>query len=305
MKFNRILKLCILFSMIFIINLTYVNKSIAKSIYDSDIIIEQLDLDNNYNDINNKIQFLNDVLNILHMKNDFKSFDEFIKYADDNDSFTNIVPYTMNGKDTYVYNTNSINSSNKIILIIQDNQLFVVHPNKNLKNDIICVSTVSQYYKYTKQNIKYDMIVNVDLKNIHIYEIDTLSYNSPLDSISYTCSFGYRSDPFTGEQKYHSGVDLKASMNSNVYAVENGKVEFAGNKDDGYGNYVIINHENGYSTLYAHCDKVLVNKGDSVSAGQLIAESGNTGRSTGPHLHFEYRHNGTAIDPSKYLKGGN
>ena len=67
--------------MIFIINLTYVNKSIAKSIYDSDIIIEQLDLDNNYNDINNKIQFLNDVLNILHMKNDFKSFDEFIKYV--------------------------------------------------------------------------------------------------------------------------------------------------------------------------------------------------------------------------------
>ncbi|MDD4689137.1 MAG: M23 family metallopeptidase [Eubacteriales bacterium] len=99
----------------------------------------------------------------------------------------------------------------------------------------------------------------------------------------------------------HKGIDIAAPVGSAVYASDGGVVTFAGWNDGGYGYMVILDHGNGYVTYYAHCNKVLINEGDTVSQGQVIAEVGNTGISTGPHLHFEVRHNGTPVNPLNYM----
>lgn len=113
--------------------------------------------------------------------------------------------------------------------------------------------------------------------------------------------FGYRTDPFTGKKTFHEGLDISADSGTPVKASASGVVEFAGKKG-GYGNCIIINHGNGLKTLYAHCSKLLVKEGQKVQKGDLIANVGSTGRSTGPHLHFEVHVGGTPVDPLKYLE---
>ncbi len=114
-------------------------------------------------------------------------------------------------------------------------------------------------------------------------------------------SFGYRKDPFTGKKTFHEGLDISANSGTPVKASASGVVEFAGRKG-GYGNCIIINHGNGLKTLYAHCSKLLAKEGQKVQKGDLIANVGSTGRSTGPHLHFEVHVGGTPVDPLKYLE---
>ena len=106
-------------------------------------------------------------------------------------------------------------------------------------------------------------------------------------------------------QYYHLGhlaIDIGDKIGDPIYAAESGKVEVAGWNNGGYGNYVIINHGNGLKTLYGHASKLLVKAGDSVSRGQTIALIGSTGRSTGPHLHFEVRLNNSKQNPLNYVK---
>ena len=99
----------------------------------------------------------------------------------------------------------------------------------------------------------------------------------------------------------HKGIDISSPTGSHIYAADGGTVTFAGWDDGGYGYMVVIDHGNGYITYYAHCNEVLVNEGDRVSQGDLIAYVGNTGLSTGPHLHFEVRLNGTPVNPLNYM----
>ena len=113
--------------------------------------------------------------------------------------------------------------------------------------------------------------------------------------------YGYRRDPFTGRRAFHKGVDLAAPTGTEIFPVKAGKVEFSG-WQRGYGRVVIVRHDDTTETVYAHNNKNLVSKGMRVAAGQQIAEVGSMGRSTGPHLHFEVRRNGRAIDPMPYLK---
>ena len=113
--------------------------------------------------------------------------------------------------------------------------------------------------------------------------------------------FGLRSDPFTGRKAYHEGVDIASRFGSHIKAMGGGVVSHAGDKD-GYGLVVEINHGNGISTRYAHSSGVLVKVGDRVQKGQNIALVGTTGRSTGPHLHFEVLRDGHAINPQSYLQ---
>lgn len=101
--------------------------------------------------------------------------------------------------------------------------------------------------------------------------------------------------------KMHQGIDIANSIGTPITAADGGRVSFSG-RNGAYGNLVIIDHENGYQTYYAHANKLLVKKGERVYKGQKIATVGNTGRSTGPHLHFEVRKNGKAINPSKFVK---
>lgn len=102
--------------------------------------------------------------------------------------------------------------------------------------------------------------------------------------------------------RQHSGVDISGSVGSAIYAADDGIVEFAGWDSSGYGNLVKINHNNGYVTYYAHLNSINVNVGDPVKKGNVIASLGNTGRSTGPHLHFEIRKDGNPLDPLSFTE---
>ncbi len=115
--------------------------------------------------------------------------------------------------------------------------------------------------------------------------------------------FGMRTDPFTGRREHHKGIDLAGKAGSEVIAVAAGVVTWAG-KRYGYGNLVEVNHGNGYSTRYGHNESVLVAVGDTVRKGQALSLMGSTGRSTGPHVHFEVRFKGKTVDPKKYILAG-
>jgi murein DD-endopeptidase MepM/ murein hydrolase activator NlpD len=108
--------------------------------------------------------------------------------------------------------------------------------------------------------------------------------------------FGWRQDPLTGEASFHQGVDLAVAYGRDVKAAADGVVSFAGIQN-GYGNTVVIDHQDGRQTRYAHLSQELVRAGDAVTEGQVLGKSGNSGRSTGPHLHFEVLVNGTPVDP--------
>ena len=116
-----------------------------------------------------------------------------------------------------------------------------------------------------------------------------------------TSEFGYRRDPFTGERKGHSGMDLAVPTGTSVRAALPGTVTVSTYNQGGYGYYVMIDHGSGLSTLYGHNSQLLARVGQTVEAGDVIALSGSTGRSTGPHLHFEVRINGERTNPRSYL----
>lgn len=113
--------------------------------------------------------------------------------------------------------------------------------------------------------------------------------------------FGRRSDPMTGKSSWHKGIDFAGKQGSEVIAVGDGVVTWSGDRF-GYGNLVEIKHGNGYVTRYGHNQVNLVAVGDQVSQGQTIALMGSTGRSTGPHVHFEVHRNGQAVDPAKFIR---
>ncbi len=117
----------------------------------------------------------------------------------------------------------------------------------------------------------------------------------------YSSNFGYRIDPFTGQQSMHEGIDFPAETGTSIVAAASGKVVFA-DWHPQYGKMIEIDHGNGLVSRYAHASTLLVKVGDLVVAGQRVAAVGTTGRSTGPHLHFEVRLNGTPQNPARFLQ---
>lgn len=128
-------------------------------------------------------------------------------------------------------------------------------------------------------------------------------FANPAPNRKITSLFGNRIDPFFGKLALHAGIDFRQKTGSRVKATGTGVVIHAGTAG-GYGIMVEIDHGNGITTRYGHLSKVLVKEGDTVGAGDLIALSGSTGRSTGPHLHYEVRRDGKAIDPMRFLNAG-
>lgn len=112
--------------------------------------------------------------------------------------------------------------------------------------------------------------------------------------------FGYRISPFTNEKEFHRGLDICNRMKAPIVAPADGVVTSVG-KDYGYGRMLCINHDHGIKTKYAHLNEILVNKGDYVKRGQKIALVGQSGRTTGPHLHYEVHLNGVPVDPLRYI----
>jgi murein DD-endopeptidase MepM/ murein hydrolase activator NlpD len=122
----------------------------------------------------------------------------------------------------------------------------------------------------------------------------------PVDNLTFTSNFGVRSDPFRGVAAMHAGVDIPGPKGTPVYATADGIVERSG-RYGGYGNLVEINHGRGIETRYGHLSKLLVEANTHVHRGQLIGLMGSTGRSTGPHLHYEVRVDGHAVNPVPFL----
>lgn len=150
------------------------------------------------------------------------------------------------------------------------------------------------------KNLSLDNVQNVpeDKKNLMLSIIPS---GSPLlRELFVTSPFGERVHPITHERKFHHGIDLRVDIGNPVVSTAIGRVSFAGVKG-GYGNVVIVDHMYGFQTVYAHLNKILVKEGEIVGKGKIIAEGGSSGHSTGPHLHYEVRYNGTPIQPKNFI----
>jgi murein DD-endopeptidase MepM/ murein hydrolase activator NlpD len=134
----------------------------------------------------------------------------------------------------------------------------------------------------------------------HSRAVHDLNGQLPVDGVV-TSHFGRRTDPFHGKKRAHKGLDIAAPTGTPIKPVREGTVLSAG-KRGGFGNVVVVDHGDGVTSLYAHCDELKVNKGDKVRRGDTIATVGSTGRSTGPHLHLEIHRDGAAVDPISELR---
>jgi murein DD-endopeptidase MepM/ murein hydrolase activator NlpD len=149
-------------------------------------------------------------------------------------------------------------------------------------------------YQFDSYNDIERLIKNQGEKLASIPAIQPVS-NRQLDRIA--SGFGYRIDPVYGTPKMHKGLDFTAPQGTPIYATGNGVIRLAGYVDGGFGNHVIINHGYGYETLYGHMVRIKVRTGQRVKRGELIGWVGSTGKSTGPHCHYEVHINGNEVDP--------
>lgn len=128
-----------------------------------------------------------------------------------------------------------------------------------------------------------------------------LPLGAPVKNVRVTSKYGTRQDPFTGTPKFHRGIDFAGKIGTELMAVAPGRVISAGERV-GYGTTVEIDHGLGFTTLYAHLSKITVSRGDWVRPGTIVGLGGSSGRSTGPHLHYEIRYKGNPFDPEKFVK---
>jgi murein DD-endopeptidase MepM/ murein hydrolase activator NlpD len=148
--------------------------------------------------------------------------------------------------------------------------------------------------------------INVARAQINRYSqtLVTVPVRKPvIGEVDMSSPFGMRVDPFLGRPAIHTGIDLRGDIGEPVRATATGHVSIAG-REGGYGNMVEINHGNGLATRYGHLSAIDVKIGQLVRIGEVIGRIGSTGRSTGPHLHYETRVNGEAVDPQKFLRAG-
>ncbi|MEH6470802.1 MAG: peptidoglycan DD-metalloendopeptidase family protein [Halopseudomonas sp.] len=136
-----------------------------------------------------------------------------------------------------------------------------------------------------------------------LFMLHGIPNGSPIQDVTLTDRFGKRRHPVTGKKSHHNGVDFRAARGTPIYATADGAVEYSGfHKKSGYGNLVIINHNFGFKSYYGHLKKTAVRSGRLVEKGQLIGYSGNSGISTGPHLHYEVRYLFKPLNPVPFLK---
>ncbi|VAY86229.1 Membrane proteins related to metalloendopeptidases [hydrothermal vent metagenome] len=135
------------------------------------------------------------------------------------------------------------------------------------------------------------------------FMLQTIPSGSPLKELSISAKFGYRIHPISKTKTFHNGIDLRAKRKTNVYATADGIVKYTRVQiHGGFGTIMKITHNYGFETTYAHLNQILVSVGDVVHKGDLIALSGNTGYSTGPHLHYEIHYSNKIVNPVDYIK---
>ena len=169
----------------------------------------------------------------------------------------------------------------------------------NSELDIIN-SNFEQIQRFIEFEKHEQQLLNKEFEN-YKRRMERIPSLNPIQVSRITSWFGKRIHPKLGYSRIHSGIDLRANVGTKVVATAEGTVTFAGYKS-GYGYTVIINHGYGYETLYAHNSKLVAKVGDKVKRGELISYSGNSGTSTGPHLHYEVRVDGKPVNPAWFLK---
>jgi murein DD-endopeptidase MepM/ murein hydrolase activator NlpD len=173
----------------------------------------------------------------------------------------------------------------------------IVMVTEELAIDCVWVTLTNYYAIWDSENInpyKYNIENFKDSLDIQLFDSTTNQlWASPLASVKLTSNFGFR------RYRWHGGVDLDLNIGDPVYASFDGIVRISNYVRGGYGRYIVLRHYNGLETLYAHLSKSLVEVGQEIKAGQEIGKGGSTGRSTGPHLHYEVRYQGYAFDPAE------
>ncbi|MBF9018836.1 MULTISPECIES: M23 family metallopeptidase [unclassified Oceanispirochaeta] len=170
----------------------------------------------------------------------------------------------------------------------------------SLRHDLEGMDTIKLVLFKNGKRVEVEYYQGVNLPAAYKTRFVLPLFASPLDKRTITSVYGFRNHPVTGKWQLHTGTDYRAALNSPIYSCADGTVFSTGELED-YGKFVIIKHRNGYSSLYSHLDMILVSKNQKVLEGDMIAKSGNTGISTGPHLHFEIRQNGSPVDPENLL----
>ncbi len=176
----------------------------------------------------------------------------------------------------------------------------------NLKHGAVIIKASLDLDKLTReayiQSKSFDEVIKLaKQKELMAENMPVIQPLSQRDKVRITDFFGFRHDPFNFTIKFHEGVDLSAPEGTGVYATGNGVVALTNFSDHGYGNQVIIDHGFGYKTRYAHLMKVLVKIGQQVKRGEEIGLLGSTGRSTGPHLHYEVIYHNKPVNPINYF----
>ncbi|HYV55165.1 MAG TPA: M23 family metallopeptidase [Chitinophagaceae bacterium] len=198
-----------------------------------------------------------------------------------------------------IFEANPIPDSARARALAQEQEIARVENMRSadLVNSIInSLNNLGHYISAQKKS--YDEIDNL-LKNKEQLLVSTPAIQpvSNKDLTRVASGFGYRIDPIYKTVKLHAGLDFAAPQGTPIYATANGTVTVAGNTGNGYGNHVVINHGYGYETLYGHMVKVKAKVGQQIKRGEVIGYVGSTGKSTGPHCHYEVHKNGQKIDP--------
>lgn len=156
--------------------------------------------------------------------------------------------------------------------------------------------------QFVAQNKSFDQLLSMaQNKKEYLARIPAIQpvANKKLERIG--SGFGYRTDPFYRTQRFHAGIDFTAPRGVEVYATADGTIESVNTEIWGYGQHIVINHGNGFTTLYGHLSKFKVKRGQKVVRGQLIGLVGSTGKSTAPHLHYEVHKNGEKLNPAYFF----
>ncbi len=176
---------------------------------------------------------------------------------------------------------------------------------KNFDNSDLVIETMQKVDILSKQLVvqskSYDEIFTmVKNKNLMLLAIPAIQPVNNKDLKRMASGFGYRTDPIYKTTKFHSGMDFACPIGTEIYSTGDGVVERADSDASGYGNHVRINHGYGYLTLYGHMSKINVRQGQRVKRGEIIGLVGSTGKSTGPHLHYEVHKDGEVLNPVNF-----
>lgn len=279
-------------------NLEDINTNLAINLTNLDVVVSNMQY---YFDLLNKYDRFAS-LSIDNISNDYKFVDvDDIKVEDYSKValVLNKINYNLNNIEVSVnrridnlellanevgLDNSKLNNIHKVNLQKQEaNQKITVKSNNNLINNFAA---------------KVNYLSSLDKIP------ETLPSLEPMNSYRFTSYFGLRNHPFDKETKLHRGIDIAGPINSKIIAPSDGIIIFAGVKN-GYGNYIKIDHGYNITTEYGHLKTFLVNKGDNVKRGDVIAIQGNTGRSTGDHLHYEVKIDNKPLNPKKFIDTGN